>query len=279
MTEAEKKLIYGKKVLFFTQDNQLISAIKTRLIEMEYEIYILNNIKIIKNVLSENPESILFITIDERLTIQGWNNFIKSINKDVEFNTTHIGLLTGKISNDKMSMLKSGLNLDAGCEQIEQDSEDTIRHIVKTLDKLNAKGVRQYVRASCITDKSTEIFWLDGDKMRRFQLVDISTVGLAIQFEDKHYPILQGMKLIPNAKLALKSKQIPISLDIQIVKKAGNGYIMVGMFPLEVKGSSISIIREYVFSRLHELLMEQIAGRRPDETNYNNVVLSADPTL
>ncbi len=279
MTDAEKKLIYGKKVIFLTQNNQLVSAIKSRLLEMEYEIYVLDNIKLIKNILSENPESILFITIDDRLKLQGWNNFIKSINNDIEFNSTHIGLLTGKISNDHLSVLKAGLTLDAGCEQIDQDTEEIIRHIVKTLDKLNAKGVRQYVRANCLEDKTTELFWLDGDKMRRFQIMDISTVGLAIKFEDRHYPILQSMKLIPNAKLALKNKQIPISLDIQIVKKAGNGYIMVGMFPLEVQKKSISVIREYVSTRLHELLMEQISGRRPDETNYNNVVLSADPTL
>ena len=279
MTDSEKKFIYGKKVFFFTQDSQVIAAIKTRLIEMEYEIYILDNIKNIKNILSENPGSILFLVIDERLTIQGWNNFVKSINKDIEFNTTQIGLLTRKISSDKLSMLKAGLVLEAGCERIESESEETIRHIVRTLDKLNAKGVRQYVRANCLTDKTTELYWLDGDKMRRFPIVDISTVGLAIQVEDRHYPIVQDLKLVPNAKLALKTKQIPISLDIQIIKKAGSGYILVGMFPLEVRNESIKVIRDYVSTRLHELLMEQIAQRRPDDTNYNTVVLSIDPTV
>jgi len=279
MTTEERKAIYGKKVIFLTQNKYLINTIKTRLITMEYEIYILTDHKIIKNILSEYPDTILFITPDFKLNLTGWKNFIKALNNDIEFKDVQVGILTDSMSCNEATMFKGGLRLDAGFEHINEDVEETFRYIVKMLDALDAKGMRQYVRASCLSDSTSEAYWLEGDRMQKFNIIDISSVGLALEIPAKYFTSVQNVKTITNAKLVLKTKQVPITLNVYTVKPAGNHYILVAMFPMEIKKEVLSTIRTYVSERLLENLLEQIEKRPIDTIDYNNTVVETNEMI
>lgn len=275
----DSKNIYGKKVIFLTQNKFLINAIKSRLLTMEYEIYTINDHKIIKGLLLENPDSIIFLTPDFRLTPNGWKNFIRMLNRD--FPEIKVGLFT-KMNKNEIKAFTEKLKIEAGIIPLndkDKDLDETFRQFVRILDSLDAKGLRQYVRANCITDTTCEAFWLEGDRMQKFAIVDISSVGVALQIPAKYYPALKDLQIIPNVKLVLKQKQVSINLNVYTIKQNKNEYTLVAMFPMEIKKDALTTIRNYISDRLHECMYKQIENQRSDETDYNNMIVKKDELL
>lgn len=277
--EAEKKAIYGKKVFFLTQNKKFQNAMRKRLLTMEYEVYFIDDYRVIKNLLAESPDSILFISPDRQLKRTGWKNFIKSMNGDSYFEDTAIGLLLRGFSENEIVEFTGGLTLTAGTIEVEDENDEDgsiLRDVVKRLDKLNAKGMRQYVRANCAGDPKSQVYWLEGDKMHKLNIMDISSVGLALLLPAKNYPQMAGRTSIPGAKISIKEKQCSIPLDIYTIKQAGQNYIIVAMFQLGTNKDVLSLVRDYVSDMLLADQYRRIMNRPVDKIDYENFVIQSD---
>lgn len=277
MTQNENKDVNGKKVFFVTQNQPLIKAIKSRLLTMEYEMYFINDYKVLKNLLSEFPDSICFITPDYQLSHTGWKNLIRTLNESPEFKGVKVGIVHATLKQNEIDQFKGGLVLEAGFESIDEEKEDVLKHIVRTLDKLDAKGMRQYVRANCEEDDSSEIYWLEGDKMHKLRILDISSVGIAIELPARNVAALRDKNEIRNAKIILNSRQIPISLDIKMIKPMKNSFIAIAMFKMDTGKAALDLIRTYVSDSLFRDIFNTILNRPIDRTDYDSMVFQAPP--
>ncbi len=277
--EANAKPNYGKKVFFVSQNKRLQQMLRKRLLTMEYEVYFLEDYRIVKNLISESPDSILFILPEKQLKLAGWKNFIKSINSDMYFSSTAIGLLLKGFTENQIIEFTGGLKLEAGIITVnddEEDSDEMFHEIVKTLDKLDAKGMRQYVRASCLGDEKSQVYWLEGDRMHKLNIMDISSVGLALLLPAKNYAQMAGIKEIPGAKITIKEKQESIPLDIYTIKQAGQNYVIVAMFQKTVTTKTLELIRDYVSDMLLADQYRKILNRPIDKIDYNTFVVESD---
>lgn len=280
MTNEEKKVIQGKKVFFLRQKSKFMDALIERLVTMEYEIYCFDDHKNIKNALAENPDTILFIVPYKRFSTSGWKNYVKSIEVDMDMSTTQVGILNEYMGENEKASFMGGLKLKAGLTDVNLlDDDDTFHTVVKILDSLNAKGMRRNVRANCFSDAGAEVYWVSGSMMNRFHIIDISTVGMAISVPERFQSAVQPQESIPNAMLTLKNAQFKIPLDIQMVKKTNSGLLVIAIFQLGVSKSALESVRHYVLERNMELLLESISGRRPDDTNYNQIVVESENDL
>lgn len=253
--------------------------LRKRLLTMEYEVYFLEDYRIVKNLISESPDSILFILPEKQLKLAGWKNFIKSINSDMYFSSTAIGLLLKGFTENQIIEFTGGLKLEAGIITVnddEEDSDEMFHEIVKTLDKLDAKGMRQYVRASCLGDEKSQVYWLEGDRMHKLNIMDISSVGLALLLPAKNYAQMAGIKEIPGAKITIKEKQESIPLDIYTIKQAGQNYVIVAMFQKTVTTKTLELIRDYVSDMLLADQYRKILNRPIDKIDYNTFVVESD---
>ena len=71
--------ILGKKVFFLYPTASIQNQIVTELVQHEFEVYIVKNHINLPNVLKRNPDSIVFVNIDERMSEQEWEKWISGI--------------------------------------------------------------------------------------------------------------------------------------------------------------------------------------------------------
>lgn len=273
MTQEEKSKIFGKKVFFVTQSRKLINLIKDRLLTLEYEFYIIEDYKFLKNILSENPDSICFISPDFQLKREGWHNLIISLNSDSEYSSTKIGIISDGMRQSELDQFQARLTLEAGLILVDDGDDEVFRFIIKTLDKFQAKGMRQYVRANCGSDSSSGIFWTEGNTMYKMRVLDISSVGIAIDIPEKFHHVFNGKTGIEHCTLILNKKEYRLALDIKMIKPGRNGYIGIAMFRMGIPKKLLDTIRAYISSQLTNDLFETIAKRPADRTDYNEIAL------
>lgn len=259
----------GKKVFFLHPSIKLTNLIIERLRTMEYEIYTVDDYKILKNILRKNPDSICFINPEGQLHVKGWFNFMKSFETDEQLKDVKLGILTEKLKKKDEDDFKEGLNLEAGYISETAEPDDILKEIVKAIDKLEAKGIRQYVRASCAFDKGSEVFWVFGDMMYKMKILDISAVGMAVKIPAAYLGAIKTNQTLMNAQIMLSSRRMTVHLFVLAVKQKNNSYIAVLMFGRETDKDVLIRIREYVAKMLQQQVMDSVFDMQIDKTEYN----------
>lgn len=260
--------IYGKKVFFLYPSHTFQTAILDRLRTMEYEVYMINDYKDAKNILIKNRDSIFFLNPDGVFSPETWANYLKTISDDSRFESIALGVITEKLDEDHKKILKASIEFKAGFITLE-DTEQGLRDIVKALDANEAKGMRQYVRANCLADKTAEIFWLtENNLMYKLKLIDISSVGLAIKLSPKQTNILQINQILPTARLMLKGKEHKVDVIVTAIKSDGTNSVAVLMFRPGNSEGVLNTIRNYVASTLLDNIIAGIEGLPRDNTDY-----------
>ncbi len=265
---SNENAIYGKKVFFLYPNYTLQTAIMEQLRTLEYEVYIINDYKDAKNILIKNHDSIFYLNPDGVFSPETWANYLKTIAEDSRFASISLGIITEKLDDNYKNILKSSVDLKAGL--ITQEDPDTTLHaIIKQLDANGAKGMRQYVRANCLSDKTAEIFWLtDSNIMHKMKIIDISSVGLAISLTQKQTTMVQVNQIIPNACLMLKAKEYRVDVKVTAIKSDGKNSIAVLMLRMDNSPQILTAIRAYVANTLFNNIMDSIMGLPRDNTDY-----------
>ena len=269
MASNQDYKIFGKKIFFLYPSYSFQGSILERLRTLEYEVYTINDYKIIKNILKKNKDSILLINVDSIFNTPTWIKFIQSIEDLTDiFGTIQIGVFSEKASQEDIKHYETEILHEAGTLWLTGDSDEDFRNLVKLLDKCEAKGIRQYVRANCLADSSAEIFWILNNTMQKFKLIDISAVGIAVQVPKSMVKVLNPGQVITRASLMLKSQQIFVNINIYAIKQSKEGTIGIFMFNNDTSPDALSTIRTYVAETLYRKIEDSIFGMHPDQDNY-----------
>lgn len=239
-----------------------------RLRTMEYEVYIINDYKNVKNILKKNPNSILYINIDSVFTPPSWINFIRTIEETPDFQGIDIGIISDKVEADAIRNYKSLTKLEAGFFKLTPSPDANLQAIVKQLDKCNAKGRRQYVRANCLDDSSAEVFWITNNIMYKLKIIDISAVGIAVRLPLKQAGALKPGQFLNNINLMIKAKPMPINATVFAIKPGEKFNIGVFMIEKDTNKNTLSTIRTFVAEKLQYKIEDQIFGLPQDKEDY-----------
>lgn len=272
MTESEKS-IYGRKIFFINPNLSFETNIIERLRLMEYEVYVIDDYRKAKPLLRKNPDSICFCIIENQLTLKGWHNFIKSFENEEVFASLDMGLLIHSIEEDKKTDFLKGLQYDAGLIKLHQDDETLFHEIVKAVDAKNAKGMRKYVRASCINESQADLLWLKDNKMFKLKIIDISSAGIAAKLSNSQANAVFVNQIIEGVTLNLKDVQASVDIKISAMKSAGDFLLVVIMFTNTTPVNSINKIRGYIAETLQESLRTMLRSTSLDKTDYEKLEL------
>ncbi|MBQ0052289.1 MAG: hypothetical protein KBT11_09555 [Treponema sp.] len=269
MADMNDKSVAGRKVFFVCPSFSIESTVISRLRTMEYECYVVDDYRKAKNLMLVYKESIFYISPDSQLTRDGWKNFIKSVTDDSVFDGTDIGVISENLAPAKQEDFAKDLKLNAGFFAM-LGTEKTLQEVVKSLDKLGAKGLRKYVRVSCMDDEKAELYFFTKDmKMFRFKLIDISAVGVATKLPASQGNAVFVNQLISDANLVLKRGQVPVVAKVTAIKAAPEFLLVVMMFTIDTDKSSLDQIHSYVTDTLQNNMEFAIKGFNPDKTNYD----------
>lgn len=265
---AEKNEFAGRKVFFINPTISVENSVITRLQTMEYEVYTLKDFRTAKNLFAAVKNGICFICPDSDLSKDGWRNFIKYLESDETYQKFDIGVISEMIPENKKSEFTKDLKLSAGFFSM-LAKDDAVREIVKTLDKLQAKGMRKYIRVSCMDDPKSELYWFTKDqKMFRCKLIDLSTVGIAAKLPASQAKAVFVNQLISDATIVLAGKQLPVAVKVSGIKGTNDVLLVIMMYGMDTPASTQAQIRSYVIEKLALDLERQMKGLALDKTNY-----------
>ena len=142
--------------------------------------------------------------------------------------------------------------------------------IADILEMNNAKGRRQYVRANCLNDKSSVLFYTQNNLLHQLKLVDISIVGAAVKIESNN-DLPQINSVIRSATLKLGTRQFIVDFVVYAIHQRGDKQLMITLFVPETVSGFKSAIQEYIYEILQEQVMSEISNDKPDDKQYNQL--------
>ena len=270
MADADKS-IYGRKVFFINPSVSFEQQVIERLRLMEYEVYAIDDYRKAKPLLRKNADSICFCIVESQLTLKGWHNFIKSFEDENVFAPLDIGVLMPPLPDEKKANFIASLQLDAGILSLGQDSETLFHEIVKALDAKEAKGLRKYVRADCLSEPQADLLWLKDNRMFKLKIIDISSVGIAAKLSPGQANAVFINQIIEGVTLNLKSTQVGVDIKITAIKSAGDFLLVVIMFNTSTTPDAINKIRGYIAENLQEKLRSSLRNSDLDRTDYEHI--------
>lgn len=266
---------FGRKIFFLYPSFSFQTNVLNALYELEYEIYILDDIKTAKNILRCNPDSICYINIDETLrntiSVSGWYNFVRSFEDDEILSTIFLGILSQRASKDDKQRFLLHATIPAGFLSLTSAFEDLTTSMVELLNINGAMGRRKYVRADCPVNKA-KAFAVIGQKNYSMNIDNISSVGMACTVAKNQ--VFQVNMVLRNITLVLNHKEVKINGAILKVIPNGENFTLVLLFMKVILHSTREIIREYIRKCLQTKIEALAINTTPDLTNYNELKIS-----
>ncbi|MCQ2585883.1 MAG: hypothetical protein MJ185_09860 [Treponema sp.] len=258
----------GRKVFFVNPPYYVTNTIIPRLTANEYEVYSIDNYRMVKPILKKYPDSICFINIDsEVLTFKQWFRFAKSFEEDEVLSTIFFGVISQYAPKPERENFLLNVQLPAGFIQFTPDLDALVDIFLAILEMNEAMGKRKYVRADCGRDPRiyAEID-LETKKMP-LMIQNISSVGISCYANESQLPLLEE-KSVHRMTLHLADMVFTGSIIILMKREIDGKPIVVMLFGQGLAFSSKSMIRDFIRHKIQVNLEEEFMGVPQDDTDY-----------
>jgi hypothetical protein len=178
---------FGTQV-FFIQPNSVIQrTMVAQLIFQEYEVYLVASVSSAKKVLAKHPVALAFLNIDEGLSEEGWQTFVKEVHADPTFKGVRLGILTYNTDPLLAHVYLMELQVPCGFVKLSLGLVESTKTILSLLEANEARGRRRFLRVHC--GDNAVLNFVSGAGMVEGQLVDISIVALSCTLNpERHWP-------------------------------------------------------------------------------------------
>jgi hypothetical protein len=270
--ESRENPAFGRKVFFLNPIFSMRSIVISRLIENEFEVYIIDDYRDAKSVLRQFPDSICFINIDDQLTHEQWFNFVKSVETDPSLKSIFLGILSSRINKADRDQFMLKASIPAGFIMMNERLEDITETIEGILNINGAKGRRQYVRTNCASDPDALMLVKTGNKMYKMHLLDISVVGTACILSPQYKDLFQPNSVIRNVTVSLGEKNFACSVAVYAVIVTPQFCKLVLLFMQGMPFSSKKLIRSYITTTLQNTVISIIKKSQRDTADYSKPI-------
>jgi hypothetical protein len=267
--ELRENPVFGRKIFFLNPTFALQNSLIAKLIEDEFETYVIKDYRDTKNILREFPDSICFINIDDQLPYHQWFNFIQSFETDSTLKSIFLGVLSERISRSDRELFMLKLSIPAGFIMMNERMEDIITTIEGILKINGAKGRRQYVRADCADDPSALLLLQQGTKVYKFHLLNISVVGTACEIPAVIKNIFQKNTVLRNISITLGQKTFACSAAVYTIINLEENSKLVLLFMQIVPFTTKKIIRGYIAAERQRIITDIAQSNSQDMTDYS----------
>ena len=239
---------FGKKVFFLYPHSVIHDEMVTELFKHEYEIYLLKDHQKCIQILENNPDSILFINIDEAMDEPAWEEYIRSIMRTPATKDVRIGILTYNESQDLAKKYLMDIGLPCGYIRLKLGLAESTKIILRTLAANEAKGSRKFVRTRCMNN-ATFNFKHSGT-IREGDINDISVAGMACKlYKNTEIPV---RSLIKGIQLNLKGALCLVDGFLAGIRREDDDWVYVIMFTPNMSTQNKEKIRYYIQKNLQQ---------------------------
>lgn len=207
----------GKKI-FFVQPNSVIQKeMVAELIRQEYEVLLIPEAAQARKLFARYPDCLAFLNLDEGLSEEDWDGFIREVQADPALAGVKLGILTYNPDQALAQKYLMDFELPCGYIKLSLNLADSTSIVLKVLEANEAKGRRKYLRVHCRENTKLNLKTPTGNVSGR--VLDLSSVGMAC--------VLDGGR-----ELALHSRLDSIQLQLKGTLCLINGVVM-GSRPLD----------------------------------------------
>lgn len=235
--------VTGKKVFFLYPPSVIRDDLITRLIEQEFEVYILNDHVLANRILRLYPTSLIYINLDANLNENEWEEWIRKTMEDPTTSTVGIGIVSYNNDENLQRKYLMDIGIQCGFIKLKLGIDESTKILLATLKATEAKGRRKYVRATCENDAMSSVNIKDGLKNATGNIKDISVVGFSCTFPID--PVFQKNTVIHDVQLKLRG--FLVKVDVLVFGRRNDEQITyVMLFTQSIEPASRKKIRSYL---------------------------------
>lgn len=251
----ESDFQFGKKV-FFLNPPGVLSDVAATLSAHEFEVYLVYNHKNLARFLKQEPNSIVFVNIDEGRTESEWEAWIRGLKADPDTASVGIGVVTLVGDPELSRKYLMDVGVACGFVTLKIGASKTADILLKTLEANEARGRRKYVRAACPAG-TAEFSMHFRDSVLRGTIQNLSTAGLAAWFEPPE-ELAVGTRL-KDLQLTLRGARILLNGIVLGKRSAAEGpAVQVVMFE---PGSLTEEKRDKIRTYIRRILQDEVDKR------------------
>lgn len=259
----------GRKIFFVNPPYYVTNTIIPRLTANEYEVYSIDNFRMVKTILKKYPDSICFINIDsEELSFMEWFRFTKSFEEDEILSTIFFGVISQYAPKPEREKFLLHVELPAGFIQFTPDLNALTDIFLAILEINGAMGKRKYVRADCGRDPRVYAELNINTKKVPLLIQNISSVGISCYASDTQLELIQE-KSVYRMNLHLGDLSFPGSVVILMKRDIDGKHIIIMLFGQGLAYSSKNMIRDFIRKKIQVNLNEEFIDAQLDTTDYS----------
>lgn len=228
--------IFGRKVFFIAPDTSIIHlSFMEDFCALGYESHILGRSdgsleKNVEIITSHFPDAVLFVNVDAAAPGGNWLQFVRQIrqqNMDMI-----VGVIFSAFSRDRVRQVENefgnAVSPLAGCVGLTPgDGDANFKTLVTTLEKVGAKGRRNYIRAVC-NETSGVSFNVEGKPFHaRIDDVNVAHISCILDASSD----IHGMKIYEKVRGAHVSVNgLEFYTDIILIMKRDKAGVSTAVF-------------------------------------------------
>ncbi len=256
-TRAEPSSL-GKKVFFLYPPSVVRDELVARLMEQEFETYMLRDHEGARRLLRKYPDSLVFVNIDEGQSEAEWETWIREVQGDSASATVGIGIISYNTDERLQRKYLMDIGIRCGFIRLKLGVEESARILLETLKVNEAKGRRKYVRANCASDPMSTVNLRADSGLISGTILDISVVGFSCSFEaDPHFP---KNSILRDVQLKLRGVLVLVEGIVLGTRNDEGTMVYVVLFTPKVDGICRGKIRRYIQTALQADIEAQVGS-------------------
>lgn len=256
MSDKEEKYL-GKRVFFLYPHSVMHEELIMEIIKNEYEAYVLKDHNKTLKLLEKYNDSIIFINIDSELKEEEWEEYIRNIMSNPATMNVKIGILSYNDDETLAEKYLMELMLPCGFIKLKLGFEESAKIILKVLEANEAKGMRKYLRAEFEGSQIASFNMKINNKYHNGFIIDISSVGMAVEFDLDDDIQLPVNSQISDVQLRLRGKICMVFGKVVGVRHDKKN-IFVILFDKSLKQIENDKIHKFIYVTLQNKLDDEI---------------------
>jgi len=193
--------IVGRKVFFLYPTVQMQNIIMDELTQQEFEIYTAKDAARLTPVLKKYNDSIVYVNLDDnayKSELEKWIEVIRTAAPNVK-----LGVFSSSTDEEYKKKYSNKSYIACGMINLKLDMNRAAQKISETLESMNVKGRRKYLRASTERETTATINLPHDGNFIKGTIKDVSVVGISCTFDND--PVLKNKSLYKDIQIRLQS--------------------------------------------------------------------------
>jgi hypothetical protein len=260
----------GKKVFFLHPPSVIKDELISRLLEQEYEVYMLKDLEMTERLLLKYPNSIVFVNIDLGQSEGEWETWIRKIMASDSTSGVGFGILSYNTDESLQKKYLMDIGIQCGFVKLKLGLEESTRILLATLQANEAKGRRKYVRANCRHDAVSSLNFVEGPHKGTGKLMDISVVGFSCILDPD--PVFSKNTVLHDIQIRLRASLVRVQAVIYGTREEEGRKVYVCLLSPKTEQPMKDKIRTYIQGALQSeielegALMQKTEGTEQPQT-------------